>query len=133
MEDSAQHDWWVIASGACALHGVDPGVVRDLDVLIDRRDAVPVLAEAGLEAAPGKADPLFRSEVFATWNGTVLPVEFMAGFYLREAAVWTEIWPITKVWMPLGGVRLPVPDRTELRDLLLRFGREKDLVRAALL
>lgn len=129
----ARHDWWIITSAACALHGVDPGVIRDVDVLLDRRDVPQVLGALGVPFAPGEADGRFRSEIFAVWPAPALAVEFFAGFHLFEAGEWREIRPVTRIAVDLVGTTLFVPEQHELREILLRFGRPKDLARAALL
>jgi hypothetical protein len=128
----AQHEWWIIASAAVALHGADPGAIGDVDVLLDPRDAGAVLAGLAV-ASPGAADAKFRSELFARWHGAPLPVEFFAGFHLREHGHWTEIRPATRQAVQLDEATLFVPERAELKAMLLRFGRPKDLARAALL
>lgn len=130
---AARHDWWIIASAACRLHGIDPGPVRDVDVLIDERDVAAVLGGLGLEPLAGQSDGLFRSRCFATWQGGPLEVEFFAGFALCEDGQWNEIRPVSREWQNLGGTSMPVPARAELAALLRRFGRPKDLARAELL
>lgn len=129
----ARHDWWIIASAAVALHGADPGAVRDVDVLLDPRDANAILPALGLEPVAGSADPKFRSDLFARWTGAPLPVEFFAGFHLLEDGEWNEIRPATRHEVRVGKATLFVPERAELKAMLLRFGRPKDLARAALL
>lgn len=126
---AAHDDWWIIGSAAVALHGAAPVTVADVDVLCSERDARAVVARLGLGMVGGEADPLFRSAVFARWTGLPLAVEFMAGFRVRGAAVALTTRELVRV---AGGV-VAVPSREELRALLMSFGREKDLVRAALL
>jgi len=129
----ARHDWWIVASAACRLHGIDPGPVRDVDVLLDERDLGAVLVPLGLSPAPGTSDGLFRSRCFVSWNGAPLTVEFFAGFELCEGGRWNEVRLQTREWRGLDGLELPVPQRLELATLLRRFGRPKDLARAELL
>jgi hypothetical protein len=129
----ARHDWWIVASAACRLHGIDPGPVRDVDVLLDERDLAAVLVPLGLSPAPGTSDGLFRSRCFVSWAEAPLTVEFFAGFELCDGGRWNEVRLQTREWHDLAGVELPVPERQELADLLRRFGRTKDLARAELL
>lgn len=129
----ARHDWWIIAGAACHLHGVDTGPVRDIDVLLDERDVAAVLAPLGLAPVAGTGDGLFRSRYFASWNDPPLTVELFAGFALFERGAWQPIELASREWRRLGAARLPVPARGELEALLRRFGRPKDLARAALL
>jgi hypothetical protein len=129
----ARYRWWILASAAVALHGADPGVIGDVDVLLDPRDAVPILTGLGLDPAPGSLDSRFRSDLFARWPHSPLPVEFFAGFHLFEAGVWQGLVPATRQAVWLGDMEMFVPERAELKSILLRFGRSKDLLRAALL
>jgi hypothetical protein len=129
----ARHEWWVIASAAVALHGADPGAIGDVDVLLDPRDAGVILPGLGLAPEPGSADAKFRSDLFARWTAAPLAVEFFAGFHLLESGVWNEVRPITRQAVKLGEQILFIPERAELKATLLRFGRPKDLARAALL
>ena len=129
----ARHDWWIIASAAVALHGADPGGVGDVDVLIDPRDAAALFAALGIASRPDRGDPLFRSEWFGRFPGCALPVEIFAGFALCEAGRWTPVVPRTRAAVMVGRALLHVPERAELKELLVRFGRPKDLIRAALL
>ena len=46
----ARHDWWVIASAALALHGADPGPVRDIDVLFELDRLLHASTHCGLGA-----------------------------------------------------------------------------------
>lgn len=125
----ARDPWWIIASGAVALHGADPGNIADIDVLLSTDDALRILPTLGVVPAPGVPNDLFRSGIFATWKGTALPVEFMSDFQVRFEGEWTPVRPRTRIAIELGGWTLHVPDRAELRKLLEQFGRPKDLER----
>lgn len=129
----AMHPWWIISSAALALHGVDPGLIGDVDVLFDARDADAVLAPLGLEAAVGSGSDRFRSALFVTWRAPPLAVDLFAGFELREEDRWSLVTLATRCPVDVGDARLWIPSREELRALLLRFGRPKDIARAALL
>lgn len=129
----ARHDWWIIASAAVALHGGDPGEVGDVDVLLDPRDAPVVFAALGLPLDPGQGTTLFRSEWFGTWHGAPLPVELFAGFASCEGGVWNAVLPKTRQAVTVDGAALYTPEREELKAMLLRFGRPKDMARAATL
>jgi hypothetical protein len=133
LAQHTRHDWWIIASAAVVLHGFDPGPVGDVDVLLDRRDAPAVFATLGLPDRLGESNAQFRSEHFAIWRGSAMPVELMAGFQLHEDGEWREIRLQSRQFVQLGDHNLFVPERHELRELFNRFGRPKDLARAALL
>jgi hypothetical protein len=130
---AARHPWWVLGSAAVMLHGGKPDVIRDVDVLFDPRDREPLLARLGLTPQIEPPDEKFRSDVFVRWNGGALPVELFAGFQLCEEGVWRDYVPQSRFAVRLGAVQTYVPERAELIALLHRFGRPKDLARAALL
>lgn len=132
MED-ARDDWWLIGSGAVALHTHASVIVKDLDILLSVDDARRILPGLGLAVQPGEAHPQFCSEVFATWHELSIPVEFMAGFAQCTVNVWHPVLPQTRQSIAYGGGRIFVPEAWELRAILMQFGRPKDLERARLL
>jgi hypothetical protein len=129
----ARHPWWIIGSGAVALHGAEAGDVHDIDVLIDRADAPAVLTAAGLTPLTMPPDPLLRSDIFAVWPGADVPVEIMAGFAIAGLQGWWPVQPETREAIAVRDTTLFVPARSELVALLHRMGRPKDLRRAAAL
>lgn len=120
--------WWLIGSAAVALHGAETSVA-DIDVLCAEADARMVLMSLGGRVQPDGDDALFRSAVFGRCDTTTLPIEVMAGLRVRGEPVRL----VTREWIACGPISVPVPSRAELIALLRRFGREKDLARAALL
>lgn len=126
----ARDPWWVIASAAVALHGADAGRVADVDVLLSEEDAARILPSMDIDVQSGPEHPDFRSSIFGTWTKPPLPVEFMAGFHYRLGSEWLRVEPQTRQLVAAGGVEVFVPCRTELRCLLERFGRPKDIERA---
>lgn len=131
--ERAAHPWWIVSSAAVALHGGDAGTIGDVDVLFDARDVAALRGALAPEIPSLAPDPLFASRTFLRWHGAPLPVELFAGFALNEGGIWHEIVPHSREFVDLAGVPLPVPSRPELHALLLRFGRPKDLARAAAL
>ncbi|WP_294314907.1 hypothetical protein [uncultured Sphingomonas sp.] len=129
----AHHPWWIIGSGAVVLHGADAGDVHDIDVLIDRADAAAVLAAAEVTPLTVPPDPLFRSDIFAVWQGADVPVEIMAGFAIADPQGWWPVQPETREAIAVRDATLFVPARSELVALLRHMGRSKDLRRAAAL
>lgn len=125
----ARDPWWIIAGAAAALHGVE-GPVADVDVLASERDAGRMAQGLDLPIAPGGTSDRFRSAVFLRWTAPPIAVEIMAGFEVRAGGRWTAVAPATRVAVPVGKDRVFVPERAELRDMLLLFGREKDHKRA---
>jgi len=53
--DAACDPWWIIASGAVALHGADTGQVADVDVLLSVTDATRILPAIDIEPQLGFA------------------------------------------------------------------------------
>jgi hypothetical protein len=129
----AEGDWWIISSAAVALLGARPVQVNDVDILTSVADARRILAGLGVDAAPGAASPLFRSDLFGTWHAPPLAAEFMAGFHIRAGSAWVEIVPRTRVAVRVAGDTLFTPSAAEMIDMLERFGRPKDRARADLL
>jgi hypothetical protein len=128
----AKDEWWIIGSGAVALHGADVKV-RDVDLLMSVRDAVQLLERVGGKLRDGKPSTQFRSEVFGTWYETPLPIEVMGGFSLNTANGWRPVILRTREERRVEGHGFYVPGVGELKELLRSFGRPKDLERALLL
>lgn len=129
----ARQPWWVIASAAVKLHTGSDMQVRDLDLLLAREDVEAVFAALDLPVTPGGSDGLFRSEVFARYEGAPLPVELFAGFELFRAGQWQAILPKSRELVRWGRAEAYVPHASELTEMLRQFGREKDLIRAEML
>ncbi|MBW0144776.1 hypothetical protein [Sphingomicrobium clamense] len=129
--EGARQDWWIIGSTAVALHGRDPGGIADIDVMLSVEDAERLLEPRAILPENKPPHPQFHSAWFARWDGTPVPVEFMAGFSMYEDGDWQRVTLETRQEIDLNGHRLFVPSVDELRSLFLRFGRGKDLQRAA--
>lgn len=130
---SARRPWWVIASAAVQLYVTEDLAIRDVDVLIDPLDVPEVFAALDLRVEPGGGEGRFRSAWFARYDELDLPVELFAGFELLERGTWNTIVPASRVLLRCGQAEAYVPDTAELGEMLRRFGRPKDLARAAVL
>ena len=128
---TAADDWWVIASAAVALHGVDVGEVGDVDVLASERDALSVLSKFGLAPLTKAPHPLFRSSVFGLLTTAPMDIEIMAGFCVHTQHGWRPVAPQSRERVDLEGVAVFTPSREELAEMLADFGRPKDLARAS--
>jgi hypothetical protein len=126
-------DWWIIGSAAVALHGRFSARPKDVDLLMSAADAAAFLRRCGQAARPGKGDGRFRSVIFGTWAEPPVPVEVMGALSVATANGWEEVALQTREAVPIGGATLFVPAADELAELLVRFGRDKDLDRATLL
>lgn len=129
----ASEPWWIIGSAAVALHGAAVADIRDVDLMMGLADAQRLLAQLGLQPEPDSHHPQFRSELFAVWWETPVPVEVFAGFSLANPEGWRPAVLQTREAVSVLGRTLYVPSKHELHELLLSFGRPKDLDRARLL
>ncbi|MEM7666216.1 MAG: hypothetical protein AAF250_10215 [Pseudomonadota bacterium] len=125
--------WWIIGSAAVALHGGDPGVIADIDVITSRRDLDALFKRLPLTDTPETGKAIFRSERFGRWSEPDLDVEFMAGLKVRVKDIWLPVEPQTRQAFDIGGATVFASEREELIAMLHLFGREKDLRRAATL
>jgi len=124
----AEGPWWIIGSVAVGLHGGEPGEVRDIDVVLGHADAQRCMGKLQLPNLATTDDPLFRSDLFARWSEPPLPVELMAGLEVHGPNGWQPLQIHSREERRAG---LYVPSREELRAILMSFGRDKDLRRAA--
>lgn len=122
--------WWIIGSTAVALHGGRPGQIRDIDVVLGHDDADRYFRRLKLPNLAPNSDPHFRSDLFAAWTETAVTIELMSGLKVNRAGRWERLSIKTREEVSPG---LFVPSRHELRAILVSFGREKDLQRAATL
>jgi hypothetical protein len=129
----ADDDWWIIGSTAVVLHGADVPKTRDVDLLMSPRDAERLLKRVGGKPSDSKPSTQFRSKVFGTWFDPPLPIEVMGGFSVMTAGGWQPVLPKTRERRTLEGHEFYVPSVGELREMLLSFGRPKDVERAQLL
>jgi len=130
----AVEPWWIIGSAAVALHGAAAVTgIRDVDLLMAMADAERLVAQLGLSPEPESDHPQFRSKLFAMWREPPLPVEIFADFKLRSGDGWNAVQLRTREAIAIGQRTLLVPSAEELHQLLLSFGRPKDLERARLL
>jgi hypothetical protein len=126
-------DWWIIGSAAVALHGGTPLTVADIDVLTSRATALRLADLWSATPDPPGDSALFRSAVHFEHRLGGATVDVMAELEVGGPGGWTLLQPRSRIAIAVGGVTLYAPDRAELIEILGRFGRPKDLERAALL
>ena len=122
----ARDPWWVIGSAAAVLHGLAGIAVGDVDVVLGAHDARRIVSDLGLEGVDDGGTDIFRSEVFARWDGPPLKVEFLGGLRVRGDPI--EIAAREPVLV--GGATVYVPSLDELVRILRLFARPKDIARA---
>lgn len=125
--------WWIIGSAAIALIEIDPGEVRDIDVLISPRDSARLMRAHQLEdQADGGTDRYRSDSVLRPELGNV-PVEFLSNYFIKAKEQWIQLAPKTQTSVNLDGATVFVPDTKEQVEILLRLGRQKDLRRVELI
>ncbi|MEM9376344.1 MAG: hypothetical protein AAGA72_08990 [Pseudomonadota bacterium] len=128
---AAQDDWWVLGSAAMALIGIDPGGVRDVDILVSKRDAAALLTRYGLRNEADGGTDRYRSAVFLRPDLGGVDVEIMADYRVKQGVHWQPIWPQTRRHVSLDGTGLIVPGVQEQLALLRMLNRPKDHARIA--
>ena len=118
--------WWILGSAAMALIGVDPGEIRDIDVLVSSRDARALRECDGVENAADGGSETYRSAVFLRTQADTLTVEIMAGYDIRRGDIWQPVAPASREKVMVGDAAVFVPSREEQISLLKRLGRDKD-------
>lgn len=125
--------WWVIGSAAMRLAGVDGPEPNDVDLLCSARDA-DALAEAWTAHREGNHHPAddgrFRSR-FARFAHLQMPLEVMGDLEVRVAGDWQPVQVASELRVEVNGQAIAVPTLPEQRRILIQFGREKDLAKAA--
>ena len=126
LVSDASDPWWILGSAAMALIGVDPGEIRDIDVLVSTRDARALMRRDGIENAADGGRESYRSAVFMRTQADTLTVEIMAGYDIRRGDIWEPVAPASREKLMVGDATLFVPSREEQISLLKRLGRDKD-------
>lgn len=130
---NAKDDWWIIGSTAIALHGIDVGPIKDIDILLSRRDAQDLLLATGETNRATTGSDKFRSKIFLVLEKNGIPLEFMAGLSVNVHGSWQNIIPKTRQTIKNGNSRIFTPALLELEEILHIFDREKDHLRIALI
>jgi hypothetical protein len=125
----AKDDWWIIGSTAIALHGIDVGHIKDIDILLSLRDAHSLQRTTGFANLAITGSSKFRSRIFLNLEHDGIPLEFMAGFQANYQGHWQTIQPTSRRAIKLGKLRVFTPELPEIVEILRVFSREKDLER----
>lgn len=125
--------WWVLGSAAIALCGVDPQIIRDIDVVISPEDARRLMTLHDLINQADGGDHRFRSGTMLRPDLGPVRVEILSNYEIRERGIWTPLALNTRKTVEVEGATLFVPELDEQIEVLSRLGREKDLQRIALI
>ena len=127
---------WLIGSGAAALSGLDGfPPPRDLDLLMDRRDADAFIDAHRARIEPGYApadSDRFRSRLARFRFDALLPVEVMGGLEVFRDGAWQAV-RIEEAQAGQGDAVPAIPSLREQLRLFEWFARDKDLVKARLI
>lgn len=126
----ATDPWWIIGSISMALHGVDPGPIGDIDILVSKKDALALGQKWECRNCAGSGTGRFRSTILLKHRIIGVDVEVMAGLEVRQQSGWHPVLPKTRQKITRQGVVLFVPEQAELINIFRLFGREKDIERA---
>lgn len=121
--------WWVLGSAAMALIGVDPGEIRDIDVLVSASDAEALMTAYSLPNEADGGTEGFRSTYFLKPDLGDVPVEVMGGYQIRTAGLWTPVEPLSRQRITIDNAVVYIPNRKEQIEILKQLGRPKDLAR----
>lgn len=128
---SVENDWWIIGGAALALRGVDIGETHDIDILTNQEGAEEfktVLSDIRENMPKTKEDNLFRSS-FARFLCGPLDIEVMGSLELNVNGEWELVEVKEYDIVYIGELSVKLPTLSELKRILLSFGREKDLRR----
>jgi len=125
--------WWILGSAAIALIDIDPGEVRDIDVLVSPRDGARLMRAHELENQADGGTDRYRSDTVLRPELGNVPVEFLSNYFIKAKEQWVPLAPETRQSINLDGATLFVPDLNEQLEILVRLGRQKDLRRVEMI
>ncbi|WP_153006263.1 hypothetical protein [Sphingomonas sanguinis] len=132
LEDAVD-PWWIITGAAAALYGVTPGPVKDVDVLVSKRDAKRLESRKVAARSSNGPSNLFYSSLFLEVQSEPLNIELMADFHIAKDSKWIPVSFNTRNSRKISNKTIYIPSRHELIDLFRCIGRRKDIIRADML
>lgn len=128
----AHQPWWVVGAAAVTLNGGEPGAFRRIEVVLSNGDLRRICELRGVEPVSRQGTPLTRSRRALSVPLGAYEAKLMVLLEVRQGGAWVPVQPRTRVAFGLaGGATVFAPDRNEMIALLHRYGRAKDLARAA--
>jgi hypothetical protein len=130
---AARDPWWIIGSGAMALHGAERVDPADVDLIMSPEDARRLLRDRGMADDSRDGHERFRSQVFGRLTDEALPIDVMGGFHFRRGGEWVGLRPESReaIALPFGAIF--TPSLAELIEITQGFGRPKDLIRVQIM
>ncbi len=126
--------WWIIGSTALVLSGIEGIVPDDIDVVGDGAMLRRVLAKAGADETDPKPHAQFRSSPYIRVKvDGGRDIEVQGDLELWENGTWTPLTFASLVQVMVGNAAVFVPVIEEQATILRRFGRAKDLAKAAMI
>jgi hypothetical protein len=130
----ASEPWWIIGSTAMVLAGVVGVMPDDIDVVADGKMLQRILQDANINVVEPLPHAKFRSMPYSRIKVVGgADIEFQGDLDLRENGQWQRLLIASRVQISVGEAVVFVPSLDEQLRILRRFGREKDLAKAALL
>lgn len=128
-------DYFIIGASALILSGVNVRQTFDIDILTSRRDAgeLKILWTNKISDNHTPSDPdLFRS-AFSRFKFRELDIEVMGGLEVNKNGVWTPLLIQDYNVLAIEDFEFKIPTLQEQMNILLFFGRGKDLQKLELI
>lgn len=134
LMNDVQSPWWIIGSTALVLSGVANIEPDDIDVVSDGETLRTILHKNSITVEAIDAHPQFRSNPYQRLNvenGT--SIELMGDLDVHDGVVFRPLTINTRKTVQACGYEFYIPAIVEQISILRQFGREKDLLKAAIL
>ena len=128
---ASKDPWWIITSAATALHTLDWSDVRDIDVMVSRRDARMLLASAPFMDRTDGGTEKFRSSLYATLDLPGLPIDIFADFEICRHGHWSRVLPATRLSLEIEAGLVYTASIREQLAITKALDRAKDASRIA--
>lgn len=127
-------DFFIFGSAALSLAGIDIETVNDIDIAVSQRDA-DTLKETWQKRKkdlPEKESTLFRSDL-TCYDFGPMDIEISGNMEIHTKNGWQPFVIYDYEVLPIGKLLVKVPTPEEQKNILLLFGRGKDLERIAII
>lgn len=129
-----ESEWCIIGASAMILSGIQLTETFDIDILTTDRgaDEFQHALREYMEINPvTKEDELFRSN-FARFKLPLMNIEVMGNLQVKKDNVRRDVHVDSLRYLQVGDLIVNVPTISEMKRILLLFGRKKDLERVRL-